>query len=100
MLKILRDSGGGAVAVGESDIREAQRLVARVEGIWTAPESAALVAALQRLRDERTVTRDAEIVLVFTGAGIKNDPPPLPASIDLTGSDAAVVEQVRRAVGR
>jgi threonine synthase len=100
MLKILRDSGGGAVAVTESEIQEAQRLIARVEGIWTAPESAALVAALQHLRDERAVTRDAEIVLVFTGAGIKNDPPPLPQPVDLTGSDADIVEQVRRAVGR
>ncbi len=98
MLKILRESGGGAMAVGESDIQEAQRLVARVEGIWTAPESAALVAALQRLRDERAVTREAEIVLVFTGAGIKNDPPPLPAPVDLAGSDADIVEQVRRTV--
>jgi threonine synthase len=100
MLKLLRESGGGAVAVSEADIQDAQRLVARVEGIWTAPESAALVAALQRLRDAGAVTRDAEIVLVFTGAGIKNDPPPLPAPIDLGGSDADVVEQVRRAVAR
>jgi threonine synthase len=100
MLKILRDSGGGALAVSETDIQEAQRLTARVEGIWTAPESAALVAALQRLRDERAVTRDAEIVLVFTGAGIKNDPPPLPAPVDLEGSDAEIVEKVRRTVTR
>jgi threonine synthase len=98
MLKILRDSGGGAVSVSESEIQEAQRLVARVEGIWTAPESAALVAALQRLRDERTVTRDAEIVMVFTGAGIKYDPPTLPAPVDLAGSDTEIVEQVRRAI--
>jgi threonine synthase len=100
MLKILRDSGGGAVAVSESDIEDAQRLVARVEGIWTAPESAALVAALPRMRDEGTVTRDAEIVMVFTGAGIKYDPPPLPAPVDLAGSDAEIIAQVRRAVGR
>ena len=100
MLKILRDSGGGAVAVTEAEIQEAQRLIARVEGIWTAPESAALVAALQRLRDDRTVTPDAEIVLVFTGAGIKNDPPPLPPPTDLSGSDEDIVSQVRRAVGR
>ena len=100
MLKILRDSGGGAVAVGESEIQDAQRLVARVEGIWTAPESAALVAALPRLRDEGAITRDAEIVMVFTGAGIKNDSPALPAPVDLAGSDAEIVEQVRRAIAR
>jgi threonine synthase len=49
---------------------------------WTAPEAAALVSTLQRLRDARAVTREAEIVLVFTGAGIKNDPPPLPAPLE------------------
>jgi threonine synthase len=100
MLKILRDTKGGAVAVSEDEIQDAQRLVARVEGIWTAPEAAALVAALMRLRDERAVTRDAEVVMVFTGAGIKYDPPKLAAPVDLEGSDAEVVEQVRRAVAR
>jgi threonine synthase len=98
MLKILRDSGGGAVSVSEDEIQEAQRLVARVEGIWTAPESAALVAALRRLRDQGAVTRTAEVVVVFTGAGIKYDPPKLDAPVDLAGSDAEIVEQVRRVV--
>jgi threonine synthase len=100
MLKILHDTHGGAVAVTEREIQDAQRLIARIEGIWTSPEGAAQVAALERLRDAGTVTRDAEIVLMFTGAGIKNDPPPLPAPTDLEGSDADIVEQVRRAVGR
>ena len=100
MLKILRDSGGGAVAVSEREIEDAQRLIARTEGIWTSPEGAALVAALQRLKDADAVTRSAEIVLMFTGAGIKYDPPPLPAPLDLSGSEAEVIEQVRRAVGR
>ena len=100
MLKILRDTHGGAVAVSETEIKDAQRLVARIEGIWTAPESAALVAALQHLRDAGTVTRDAETVLVFTGAGIKYDPPPLPAPVDLSGSDDEIVDQVRRSVAR
>ena len=100
MLAILRGTKGGAVAVSEAAIQDAQRLVARLEGIWTAPESAALVAALEQLSDEGTVTRDAEIVMVFTGAGIKYDPPPLPAPIDLSGSEADIVEQVRRAVAR
>jgi threonine synthase len=99
MLKILRDTHGGAVAVSEREIQDAQRLIARVEGIWTSPEGAAQVAALQRLRDAGTVTRDAEIVLMFTGAGIKNDPPPLSSPVDLEGSDAEIVDRVRRAVG-
>jgi threonine synthase len=99
MLRILRATGGDAVAVGEAAIPEAQRLLARLEGIWTAPEAAALVAALTRLVDRRQVAADARIVLVFTGAGIKNDPPALPGAIDLAGSDEVIADQVRRALG-
>lgn len=99
MLRVLRDTRGGAVAVSEDAIRDAQRLVARVEGIWTAPESAALVAALTVLRDRGDVARDAEVMLVFTGIGFKYDPPPLAPPIDLAGSDEEILAQVRRAVG-
>lgn len=99
MLRVLRETRGGAVAVSESAIQDAQRLVARVEGIWTAPESAALVAALQILKDRREVARDAEVMLVFTGTGLKYDPPPLAAPTDLAGSEEEILAQVRRAVG-
>src|SRR2546426_10485798 len=51
MLRLLRDTRGGALAVSEKAIQEAQRLVARTEGIWTAPESAALVAALSLMKE-------------------------------------------------
>jgi threonine synthase len=99
MLRVLRETGGGAVAVSEDAIRDAQRRLARVEGIWTSPEGAALVAALARLRDEGAIASDARIVLVLTGAGIKYDPPAVAPAIDLVGSDEDVVGQVRRAVG-
>ena len=99
MLRILRETRGGAVAVSETEIQDAQRLVARTEGIWTAPESAALVAALARLKDGGEVTRDTEVMLILTGAGLKYEPPPLPPPTDLAGSEEEVVAQVRRAVG-
>jgi len=99
MLRLLRETGGGAVAVDETAIQEAQRLVARTEGIWTAPESAALVAALARLKDGGDVARDAEVMLILTGAGLKYAPPPLAPPTDLAGTEEEVVAQVRRAVG-
>jgi threonine synthase len=100
MLRVLRESGGGAVAVSETAIQDAQRLLARLEGVWTAPEGAALVAALATLKDRGDVTPDARIVMVLTGTGIKYDPPPLPAAIDLEGTDAHVAAAVRRALAR
>ena len=96
MLKVLRDTGGDAVAVTEDAIREAQRLLARLEGIWTSPEGGALVAALQILAARGALTADARVVLVLTGAGIKNDPPPLPPPVDLEGPEDAVVATVVR----
>jgi threonine synthase len=99
MLRVLRESGGDAVAVSERAIVEAQRLLARLEGIWTSPEGAALLAALLALRDERKVSADTRVVLVLTGAGIKYAPPELPIPIDLTGTDEAVRAHVRRVLG-
>jgi threonine synthase len=99
MLRLLRETGGGAVAVGETAIEEAQRLVARTEGIWTAPESAALVAALARLKDGGEVARDAEIMLILTGAGLKYAPPELAPPTDLAGTEEEIIARVRRAVG-
>jgi threonine synthase len=99
MLRILRDTRGGAVAVSEDAIQEAQRLVARTEGIWTAPESAALVAALGLLRDRGEAFRDAETMLIFTGAGLKYAPPALGAPTDLAGTEEEILARVRRTVG-
>jgi threonine synthase len=99
MLRLLRDTRGGAVAIGEAAIREAQRLVARTEGIWTAPESAALVAALAELKDRGEASRDAEILLILTGAGLKYEPPSLAAPTDLAGTEEEVLARVRRVAG-
>lgn len=99
MLRILRETGGGALAISEDEIVEAQKLLARVEGIWTAPEAAAALAALMRLRASGDVAPGDRVVLVLTGAGIKYVPPPLPAAIHLEGSPDEVLATVRRAVG-
>jgi threonine synthase len=99
MLQVLRETRGDAVAVSESAIRDAQRLLARLEGLWTAPEAAALVAALLHLNERGALTADARIVLVLTGTGFKSDPPPLSPPTDLAGSDDDIVEHVVAALG-
>ncbi len=98
MLQVLRETRGDALAVSESAIQDAQRLLARLEGMWTAPEAAALIAALIGMKERGDVAPDARIVLVLTGTGFKCDPPPLPPPTDLSGSDDAIVDQVKRAL--
>jgi threonine synthase len=100
MLAVLRETSGDAIAVSESAIQEAQRLLARVEGLWTAPESAALIAALLAMKEGGDVAADARIVLVLTGAGLTSEPPPLDQPIDLSGGDDAVVDHVVRSLAR
>jgi threonine synthase len=99
MLQILRDTRGDAIAVTEDGIRDAQRRLARLEGVWTSPEGAALVAALEIMKGSGAVAADARVVLVLTGAGFKYDPPALPAPVDLTGAEEDIVTAVRTAVG-
>jgi len=94
MLRVLRESGGDAIAVSERAIVDAQRLLARLEGIWTSPEGAALVAALAVMTERRQVTADARVVLMLTGAGLKYAPPDLPPPLDLTGPPEALRAQV------
>ena len=100
MLRILRESGGGAYAVSERAIVEAQHLLARLEGVWTSPEGAALVAALGMMQDAGQLPADARVVIMLTGAGIKYAPPELPTPIDLAGSDDAIHGQVAVALSR
>jgi len=71
ILRALRESGGTAVAVPDSEILDATYLLGRTTGIWPAPEGGATLAALLRLRKDGWV-RDGESVVLFnTGNGAK-----------------------------
>ena len=52
-----------AAAVSEREIVDAQRLLARLEGIWTSPEGAANVAALIQMKDAGVVAADTRVVI-------------------------------------
>jgi threonine synthase len=98
MLRIIRETRGEAIAVSEAAIEESQRLLARLEGIWTAPEAAATGAALIAMKDRGAVTPDTRIVLILTGSGLKTAAPPLPPPLNLTGSDDDIATRVEHAL--
>lgn len=100
MLKILRETGGHARAVSEKEIVEAQQLLARTEGIWTAPEAAAALAALIQLKSAGQLDAGTRTLLVLTGCGIKYSPPPLKPPIHLEGDPDRILAQVKQAVAR
>jgi threonine synthase len=71
ILRGLRDSHGNAVAVSDNEIRAAQRLLAEREGLFSAPESAATLAAVIHLSETRWLRSHERIVLLNTGSGLK-----------------------------
>ncbi len=71
ILRALRESGGCAVAVEEAQLIPAVKRIGSLEGIFTAPEGAATLLALERLLDEKRVGAGERIVLFNTGTGLK-----------------------------
>jgi threonine synthase len=71
MLKAVRESGGTAIAVSDEELLAAMREMAAVEGVFTAPEAAATLAALPKLREGGAIRPDDRVLLLLTGAGMK-----------------------------
>ena len=97
-LRARDESGGRIEAVTDDEILAAYLDLARLEGIFCEPASAAGVAGLRKLAAEGAIDPSATIVCVITGHGLKdpdtaaaNAPSPLPA--------AATIEGVREALG-
>jgi threonine synthase len=71
ILKILRQSNGGAAAVDDEEMMRATREVGSSEGLFVAPEGAACFAALKRLVSSGKIASDERVVIFNTGSGIK-----------------------------
>jgi threonine synthase len=71
ILKILRDSSGGAVAIDDEEIISTVREVGSKEGLFVAPEGAACFAALKSLRHSGKIDIGERVVIFNTGSGIK-----------------------------
>ncbi len=71
MLKILRESNGGAIAVDDEEMVRVGREVGKSEGLFVAPEGAACFAALKSLRASGKIDIGERVVIFNTGSGIK-----------------------------
>jgi len=70
VLRAIRESGGTAVAVSDSQLTEAMRLLGR-EGILAEPSAAAPLAGLIECLRTAAVSPASEAVCVITGSGLK-----------------------------
>ena len=71
ILQALRDSGGGAETVSDDEILVNIKRVGSLEGMFICPEGAALVAALEKLLADGTLSPDENILILNTGSGLK-----------------------------
>jgi threonine synthase len=71
ILDTLRNSGGTAVAVTDEELIQATREIGAAEGLFCAPEGAACLPALRKLKESGEVSSSDRVVLFNTGAGVK-----------------------------
>jgi len=66
------ESGGMIAAVTDTEILSAQITLANSEGLFAEPASAAPLALLFRLVRDGKIEKDATVVVVLTGSGLKD----------------------------
>jgi threonine synthase len=69
MLGVLRESGGGAVAVSDPQLIACARELQTAEGIDAAPEGGATLAGAIALKQRGAITGAERVILLNTGAG-------------------------------
>jgi threonine synthase len=72
VLKTIKESKGTAETVTDSEILEAQRELATLEGIFVEPASAASIAGLKKLYGKGAINSSETVVCVTTGHGLKD----------------------------
>jgi threonine synthase len=97
-LKARDESRGTIEAVTDDEILEAYRDLARLEGIFVEPASAASVAGVRKLAAQGRIDPGATIVCVLTGHGLK-DPDTAARNVDRVLPAAPTVDGVREALG-
>jgi len=71
-VRAIKESGGYASTVSDEEILAAQKMMARMEGIFAEPAGAAALAGLIKDLELGDIDRSAEIVCVSTGHGLKD----------------------------
>jgi threonine synthase len=93
-----RDESGGAIeSVTDRDILSAYRLLAREEGVFVEPASAASVAGLLQAHRDGSLTAGLRVVCTVTGNGLKDPewaiagaPAPITIAADVAAAAAAL----------
>jgi threonine synthase len=68
----IHESNGTAETVTDEEILDAQKILARIEGIFVEPASASSIAGLKKLVKNGVISKDERVVCITTGHGLKD----------------------------
>ncbi|MDH5690979.1 MAG: threonine synthase [Candidatus Bathyarchaeota archaeon] len=71
-IRAIGESKGTAETVTDEEILEAQKMLARSEGLFVEPASASSIAGLKKLFESGKIDEDEVVVCVTTGHGLKD----------------------------
>ena len=71
ILKVLRETGGTAIAVSDKEMVDAMTEMGSAEGVFPAPEGAATLVGLKKLIDQNFLSGSENVILMNTGSGYK-----------------------------
>jgi threonine synthase len=97
-LRILNETGGVAGDAEDEEILDAQKLLARTEGIWAGPTGVATLAVLRRLLAQKAVDPEAAICIVLSETGLKTEAPP-PSREAVAFDEESLRQYVRERLG-
>ncbi len=99
-VRAIRESRGLALRLPDQIIVDAQRRLAREEGIFVEPASAASVAGAMRLAKEGTFAAGATVVCIGTGHGLKDPEAALRERVETAIADPSVASILAALGGR
>jgi threonine synthase len=73
VLRLLREGRGAAGDAEDAEILEAQRLLARTEGIWAGPTGVATLAVLSRMLAARALDPAQSYCVIVSETGLKTE---------------------------
>jgi threonine synthase len=71
MLQVIQESGGTAISISEEEMLQGLREIGQKEGLFVAPEGAAVWMAAQKLLAAGWLSAEEKILLLNTGSGQK-----------------------------
>jgi threonine synthase len=73
VLRLLREASGAAGDAEDAEILEAQRMLARTEGIWAGPTGVATLAVLSRMLAARELDPAQSYCVIVSETGLKTE---------------------------